>query len=248
MRGSGGRPAAARRASMGSREPPRPSSLSATRPASGRRRWAGVAGVGSRRVGPLGAHAEPEPPSRPLALRDPRQALAPDRERLRQVAREQARRRRSARARPRRRGRGGRRPAARRRTARGPGRAARRSSPPARRRCRRSPSPGSRTAPPPPSRPGAAMTVFAPLSTTTWRHSAAAAIAARDARRVVGREVAVLRPASWPLPARSRANSPACGVRTHGRVTRSTTRRRRPACAAPRRRARAGGRRPPRTR
>ena len=46
-------------------------------------------GVGGRSVGPLGAHAEPEPPSRLLALGDPGQALAPDRERLRQVAGEQ---------------------------------------------------------------------------------------------------------------------------------------------------------------
>ena len=40
---------------------------------------------------------------------------------------------------------------------------------------------------------GAAMTVFAPLSTTTWRHSAAAASGRLHARLVVGGEVAVLR-------------------------------------------------------
>ena len=58
----------------------------------------------------------------------------------------------------------------------------------------------------------------APLSTTTWLHSVAAADAART-RAASSPLRSPSSSGSWPLPARSRANSPACGVSTQGRVT-----------------------------
>ena len=60
------------------------------------------------------------------------------------------------------------------------------------------------------------MTVRAPLSTTTEPQVAAASTAA--ARRASSSSARSPSSAGWsPLPARSRANSPACGVRTAGR-------------------------------
>ena len=63
---------------------------------------------------------------------------------------------------------------------------------------------------------GVAMTVRAPLSTTHWRQAAAASrTAATRASSSAARSPSAS--GSRPLPARSRANSPACGVRTAGR-------------------------------
>ena len=68
------------------------------------------------------------------------------------------------------------------------------------------------------SPPGSAMTVRAPLSTTTWRHAAAASLAAAT-RASSSSPRSPSAAGSRPLPARSRANSPACGVRTAGRCS-----------------------------
>ena len=61
------------------------------------------------------------------------------------------------------------------------------------------------------------MTVRAPFRTTHWRQRRGGIARGGDPRRVV---VAPRSPSArgrWPLPARSRANSPAWGVRTAGR-------------------------------
>ena len=63
---------------------------------------------------------------------------------------------------------------------------------------------------------GVAMTVRAPLRTTHWRHAAAASrTAATRASSSAARSPSAS--GSRPLPARRRANSPACGVSTAGR-------------------------------
>ena len=164
---------------------------------------------------------EPEPPPAPLALGELRQALAAHRQRVGQVAREQAGVADPLADEPRPRGRGGRRPAARRRTGRGPARAARRSSRRARRPCRRVAIAGFSN--------GAIATDAVGRGDDrpgALEHDDLAPLhgGGRRRRRPARRRRRSRSPSSagtWPLPARSRANSPACGVRTHGRVTRS---------------------------
>ena len=106
------------------------------------------------RIGRVRGPANPRrlpPAARRSAMRG--QALAGDRDRVRQVRGEQAGVADPLADRVAGQRRGGRRRAARRRTARGPGRAATRSRRPGRRPCRRSRGPGSRTARRRPRRP-----------------------------------------------------------------------------------------------
>ena len=91
------------------------------------------------------------------------------------------------------------------------------------------------------------MTVLAPLRTTTWRHAVAASRAAA-ARAASSSTRSPSSSGAWPLPARSRANSPACGVRTPGRRSPPHQPRSWRAIGGPRHRARpaAAARRPAR--
>ena len=98
----------------------------------------------------------------------------------------------------------------------GPGRGAPRSCRPGRRRCRPRRAPGSRTGRSPRCRPMSAITVRAPFRTTTERQAAAASRAAAT-RAASSAEMSPSSASAWPLPARSRANSPGCGVSTAGR-------------------------------
>ena len=207
--------------------------------------------AGRRRAVP--AHPESEPGRPRPPLRRGRQALPREGDLDREVAGRAARRRRAGRGRRRRPRRGGRPRAARRRTGRGPGRGASRSCRPGRRRCRRDAragfSNGARAARP----SGAAITVRAPLRTTTWPHCAGRGPRRRRPRGVVVDEVAVgvrRDPARRPQPgelagmrgqdARPADPLPPAVAR---RPATGAPRRRRPPAAARRRPRRPAGRR-----
>ena len=217
VRGSGGRPAAASRSSIGRRGP---SGATARQRQARPRRAASPLGPGSARPAsagpPVAARPEAEPAAGRPPLGDRGEPLPGERDRLGQVRREQAGvaepladrvagQAVEVDAEP---GRGERRP--------GPGRGASRSSRSGRRPCRRVASAGFSNGATATDPSGAAMTVLAPFSTTTWPHVAAASRAAA-ARAASSSTRSPSSPGSRPLPARSRSNSPACGVRTAGR-------------------------------